>query len=297
MSQFNLSVVITTYNRPELVQRAVASVAQQRRDDFNIEIIVVDDASPCPLPQFMETDIVTYQMPVNGGPGPARMQGLSLAHAMWVLMLDDDDTLEPDAVSHLMPHLTDPVLQQYPVMQFARTNGKLCGDDRVIHFDDYLSGQITGDFAPIFNRAVFLHTQLGYPNNRAGGEHILWWRLAMDYGIPTFSKILVTLYDDAQERLTHFSSQVKKAADHQQLAEITLTEFGVQLQTAYPTEYQRVCLARITYSMLNNQCRSARSYLTTAPLGGKMKSALWLITWLPQPLIKKLFLFYRQRQG
>jgi len=298
LNNFSLSVVIATFNRPELVIRAVDSVLSQRSRDVKVEIIVVDDASTTSLPVFLASDIVCCRMPINGGPGPARMQGLKLAQAPWVLMLDDDDILEPGALSYLANKLQLPDFTDYPVVQFARTNGRINSSYRLVDFDDYLSGYLTGDFTPVFNKAVFLQTGLSYPANRAGGEHLLWWRLAADYGgIPSFSRVLVKVLDDADIRMTHISSQIKNASDHQQLAEVTLAQFGDLLRSEFPAEYCRVCLARITYSLLSGRKQSARRFLAEAPIAQGLKAALWGISWLPLPIIHQAFIFYRRQQA
>lgn len=297
MSNFALSVVIPTYNRPDLVVRAVNSVVAARSERYKIEIIVVDDASTTTQPELAIDDLIYHRMPVNGGPGPARMKGLALAGAPWVLMLDDDDTLESEAAEYLAAQLPDPKTSNYPVYQFAVSKRNQNAEFHLVTFDDYVNKVITGDFTPVFNRERFLNTGLQYPQNRAGGEHLLWWKVAETFGIPSYDRSLVHVSDDAAVRLTHFSSQITKAACHQQLAEMALADFGEQLRSRHPAEYRRVRLAHITYSMLNNQCATARQSLKDPLLGGKLKLALWTISWLPHSLIKQLFLLYRQRQG
>lgn len=75
-----LSIVITTYNRPKILERCLKSIQEQSYS--NIEIIVVDDHS---IPSY-EKDIrrkfpeikYVYQEK-NSGPGPARNRGIELA--------------------------------------------------------------------------------------------------------------------------------------------------------------------------------------------------------------------------
>lgn len=297
MNNFTLSVVIATYNRPELVVRAVNSVIAERTTDHIIEIIVVDDASTTTLPILEAEGLIYHRMPVNGGPGPARMEGLALASAPWVLILDDDDTLEPGTAEYLKQVLPLTENASYPVYQFAVTTQNQKEKHRIITFDDYINKKIEGDFTPVFNKKMFLNTGLRYPENRAGGEHLLWWKIAEKFGIPSYKHPLVNVSNDAALRLTHYSSQIKKAACHKQLAEMALADFGDKLRHNYPQEYHRINLALITYSLLNNEKLQARHYLKSAPFGVKLKIALWSISWLPQPLINKLFLFYRKNQG
>ncbi|PVZ85830.1 hypothetical protein C9426_17960 [Serratia sp. S1B] len=288
---------MTTYNRPELVIRAINSVVMERNSDTNIEIIVVDDASTTTLPNIQVEGVIYHRMPINGGPGPARMHGIQLANAPWVLILDDDDTLLPGSANYLKQQLPSVEDSAYPVYQFATHKENQREAFRLITLADYMNKSIIGDFTPVFDRQKFLQTGMQYPDNRAGGEHLLWWKIAEKFGIPSYDHPLVCVSDDASIRLTHFSSQMKKAAYHLQLAEMTLEEFGEQLQLKYPEEFRRINLARVTYSLLDNQSTLARSYLQDAQIDAPLHLALWAISWLPQSLIQKLFLLYRQHQG
>lgn len=296
MNDFTLSVVITTYNRPELVTRAVDSVVAQRSQANAVEIIVVDDASALPLPEFNISDLMTYRMPLNGGPGLARMQGLKLASAPWVLMLDDDDMMRSGAVEKLKQTLDDKSFYSYLVTMFSCSNGSMEDKFHLVSFDDYMSGYILGDFSPVFNREKFLATGISYPETKLGGEHLLWWRIAADYGgIPAFNETLIDVSNDAPSRLTHTATQIKHAREHQQLAELTLSQFGDRLSKDYPEQFRRISLARITYSLLSNDKAVARRYLFAAPISMSMKISLLAISFLPQSVIRKAFIFYRSR--
>jgi hypothetical protein len=89
-----LSVVLTTFNRADILPRAMASVLGQDSDD--IELVVVDDGStdstPSVLAELDHPRIVSLRRP-NGGLGAARNTGLSRARGEWVSFLDDDDVL------------------------------------------------------------------------------------------------------------------------------------------------------------------------------------------------------------
>lgn len=296
LNNFRLSVVITTYNRPDLLIRAINSVIAERNEYNTVEIIVVDDASTIPLPKLEITQLTYHRMPINGGPGPARMKGIEISSTHWVLMLDDDDVLEVGAVKYLAECLPSPEKSQYPVYQFAVNNQNQKEKFRLVTYDDYINKIIRGEFTPVFDRNKFLSTGLQYPHSLVGGEHLLWWKLSEKFGIPSYNHRLVSVSNDAIIRLTHFSSQIANATHHQQLAEMTLIDFGDKLRYAYPNEYRRVCLTHITYSLLSNYKTKARLSLKNAPLSGKLKFVLWVISMLPHKVIQKMFLFYRQYQ-
>ncbi len=95
-----VSVVIPTYQRPELVKRAVRSALNQTLSQ--IEVIVVingGDGEPTQrsLAEIADPRLRIIQLPVNlGNAAPARNAGCEAAQAKWVAHLDDDDEWMPE---------------------------------------------------------------------------------------------------------------------------------------------------------------------------------------------------------
>jgi len=91
-----ISVVITTYNRPELVKRAIESVKRQTFKEF--EIIVVDDASKEDYSEISSLDGVRYiRMEENGGTqAKPKNAGIMKAEGQFITFLDDDNEFRPD---------------------------------------------------------------------------------------------------------------------------------------------------------------------------------------------------------
>lgn len=92
------SVVLTTYNRPELLKDALTSISQQSLKDFEV-ILINDNGEP------VESLLAAYDFPityirqgVNRGLSAARNTGLKLARGRYIVYLDDDDIYLP---SHL----------------------------------------------------------------------------------------------------------------------------------------------------------------------------------------------------
>ena len=90
-----VSVIITTYNRPDFLKIAIDSVVNQTYD--NIEILVIDDGSEV---NYAET-ICTYYKKCkylhknNGGISSARNFGVENANGEYIAFLDDDDVFLP----------------------------------------------------------------------------------------------------------------------------------------------------------------------------------------------------------
>src|SRR5262249_29721458 len=92
-----VSVVIPTYNRAEMVIRAVQSVTEQTFQDF--ELIVVDggstDDTVMRLQPLGASRLRLLPLSANSGGGRARNEGLRAARAELVAFLDSDDEWLP----------------------------------------------------------------------------------------------------------------------------------------------------------------------------------------------------------
>lgn len=98
-----VSVVIPTYNRADLVVRAVASVQRQSLDGW--DLVVVDDASTddtdARIDRLGDPRIRYVRREVNGGVAVAQNCGIDRATGRYVLFLHSDDELLPDCLRRL----------------------------------------------------------------------------------------------------------------------------------------------------------------------------------------------------
>lgn len=97
------SVIIPTYNRSEILLRAINSVLSQTFQDF--EIIVVDDASSDKtsdaIKQIQDTRLIYIRHSVNRGISYSRNTGLKLSNGKYITFLDHDDEYVPDRLMKL----------------------------------------------------------------------------------------------------------------------------------------------------------------------------------------------------
>ena len=97
------SVVIPTYNRADLIVRAVDSVQRQSLDVW--ELLVVYDASndntKAVVEELRDPRIKYVRRNVNGGVAAAQNTGLEHARGRYVLFLHSDDELMPECLSRL----------------------------------------------------------------------------------------------------------------------------------------------------------------------------------------------------
>jgi len=92
----SVSVIIPTYNRAEVLDRAIASAVAQKID--GMEILVVDDGSTDPTGELVrryDPTVVRYLHQTNRGPAGARNAGVRAATGPWLAFLDSDDEWFP----------------------------------------------------------------------------------------------------------------------------------------------------------------------------------------------------------
>ncbi len=122
------TVVIPTYNRPEMLKRAIGSVIEQTFGE--IEIIVVDDHSTedtaLVVSSFCDSRIRYMMNHRTKGACGARNVGVFSANGKWVAFLDDDDIWLPDKLS-----------KQYEAIRSAKaTVGLVCSDYAIFKGED-----------------------------------------------------------------------------------------------------------------------------------------------------------------
>lgn len=106
MEDPQISVVIPTFNRAKMVCDCIASVLEQ--DDVSLEVIVVDDCSPDETgkmvsERFGKDERVKYlRNERNSFQAVSRNRGAKAACGKYLFFLDDDNILEPDALSELL---------------------------------------------------------------------------------------------------------------------------------------------------------------------------------------------------
>lgn len=124
-----ISVIVTTFNRSASLTRALASLVDQRTNNlFDVEIVVVDNASADDtrraVDEFAGQDVPTvrYAYEARQGLPFARNRGLREAQGDWIAFFDDDQLAPPDWLATLW--------------RFAETRRALCvGGGRTLAYD------------------------------------------------------------------------------------------------------------------------------------------------------------------
>lgn len=97
------SVILTTFNRSQLLSRAIRSVLQQSFADF--ELFIVDDYSSDNTQQiiaeFSDDRIIYIRQTENRGVSTARNTGIQQAKGAYICFLDDDDEYLSDFLKEI----------------------------------------------------------------------------------------------------------------------------------------------------------------------------------------------------
>lgn len=93
INSLKISVIITTYNRPELLQESIKSVLNQTYTNF--ELIIIDDCSDnetrdC-IAMFNDERIIYHRNDVNMHLSASRNIGIDICSGKFLCFLDDDD--------------------------------------------------------------------------------------------------------------------------------------------------------------------------------------------------------------
>lgn len=106
-----MTIIIPTYNREQIVARAIDSALAQTYN--NIEIIVVDDGSADNTREVLAGygERIRYRNKLHGGVSSARNAGIRLARGEFLAFLDSDDEFHAHKIekqlSYLLSHRLD----------------------------------------------------------------------------------------------------------------------------------------------------------------------------------------------
>ncbi|MBC3950770.1 glycosyltransferase family 2 protein [Pseudomonas folii] len=107
-----VSVVIPAYNYAKTLPRAVNSVLAQL-DENTAELLVIDDGSTDTTPQVLEQLLAEnpgrFRMlrKPNGGLSSVRNRGIEEARGQYLIFLDADDEMAPDALNTVLEHIAE----------------------------------------------------------------------------------------------------------------------------------------------------------------------------------------------
>ncbi len=257
-----LSIVIPAYNREREISRAIRSCLVQ--DNANFEVIVVDDGSTDNCHRvaagIQDRRLTLLRHPLNRGANAARNTGALAAQGEWLIFLDSDDELAPDALNTI-DALTAKVAADVHRLAFMyrRDDGRVSPwpalREQMVDYPGYLAwleGRQIPDFFPCTRKLTFECVR--YPENRWSSTALYQMDFAKRYRTWFREEILATVHLDAANRLSYLRRDPKQtrisAAGLGKEIDALLERHGDTMRCSAPSTLQKYYRRRAVYHFL-----------------------------------------------
>jgi glycosyltransferase involved in cell wall biosynthesis len=193
-----ISIIIPTYNRANLLPRAIESIVEQTCSSW--ELLIIDDGSTDNteevLQKYLSSKVRYVKCPHSGLPAIARNVGIHKAQGEWIAFLDSDDVWLPEKLEKQMQVIRDYV----------------SGPDRKagIYFEELLLDNFIVASTVLVRRDCLL--EIGGFNESSyllvGEDYELWLRLSITHKIEYLSEPLVIYRDLPEEGIRGSQSRL-----------------------------------------------------------------------------------------
>jgi len=222
-SRPTVSVVIPTYNRADILGRAIRSVLGQTFEDF--EVLIVDDASADHTDEvvrgFSDARIRFLRQSENAGVGAARNRGMREAAGQYVALLDSDDAWLPQKLERQVDRLAsapDRVALVYTGIVRVQEDGTEVATRPIDRGNVWARmlrrNVIDGTSTVLFRRSVIDRIGFFDEGMPAIEDYDYWVRLTREYEVDVVPEPLVRYYDKADRpRVSRALRNVSEARD------------------------------------------------------------------------------------
>ena len=211
MSQ--ISVIILTYNRANLLKEGISSVLKQTYQNF--ELIIVDDGSLNNTEKivkgFKDQRIVYLKHEKNRGVAASCNTGVKKAVGSYVFILNDDDLIVPWALEKLIKKIMQSDLEKlggvYGWSWWIDDKGKTLRiinlKERDYIFDTVLKKQVFTNL--LIKKGVFEKAGLYNENLLTNEDFDFYLRMAKNYQFDFVPEILTIIRTHSQAHLSTFT--------------------------------------------------------------------------------------------
>ncbi|NCP64789.1 MAG: glycosyltransferase [Paraglaciecola sp.] len=214
-----VSVIVTTFERPQFLLAACKSVQQQSYK--NIELIVVDDNSSCSyanvLTHLQDLNLHYIKRSQNGGGSAARNTGIIAAKGEYIAFLDDDDEWAVSKIEKQMTRLCDKVQAVHCGYTLLSSGKPRIEQQTLITFSDLCENNKLASTSGLLAKASLLR-ELRFDETLARSQDWdIYLRLARETPIAYVNEALYIYNDGGHLRMTN------------KLASLSIAEFRAQL--------------------------------------------------------------------
>ena len=204
-----ISVIIQTYNRIKLIERAINSVLNQSH--MVNQIIIVDDGSTDGTKEIIKEKYpqITYIYQNNKGVSAARNIGINKTHCNWISFLDSDDTWHQDKIEKQIQKInenpdtlichTDEIWYRYDKIQNQQKKHKKFGG---YIFNQCLPFCIISPSSVMINRKVFNEVGLFDEKLPSCEDYDMWLRICSRYPVLFINEALTNKYGGHDDQLS-----------------------------------------------------------------------------------------------
>ena len=212
-----ISVIIPTFNRLDLLKRAIDSVLNQSIKPY--DIIVVDDGSTDDTSEMIQQKYKSINLiqQKNSGVSTARNNGIKNAQGDWIALLDSDDEWEKNKLEEQVNKLTD-----NPKYEFCHTNeiwirNGIRVNQKKRHkkyggfiFDKCLDICRISPSSVLFNKNILNHVGWFDEKLPVCEDYDLWLRITADYEILFIDKPLIVKYGGHNDQLSNSVEAIER---------------------------------------------------------------------------------------
>lgn len=233
-----ISVIIPTYKRPEIVERAVKSVLNQTYD--NIELIVVNDHPGTDLSHIdkMDSQVELINHEENKGACKARNTGIEAAEGEYIGLLDDDDEYLEDKIQkqvNQFQQLPEEYGMVYSGVEEVENgeivNKKIRAGRKFLSrkregwvYQELLRGNMIPAPTVLVKKECFDKVGMFDPEFESSQDLDMWLRISREYKIGKLDEALARYHLDGEDRISENSD--KKIQGKQKILE----KYGEDIQ-------------------------------------------------------------------
>jgi len=273
-----VSLILTTYERPELAKRALRSMLDQTYE--STEVMIVEDAGETTIEPWVERnhDQVTFvRHSENRGLAAARNTGIDASSGKYVAFLDDDDEWEPrktarqvSRAEQLLPGRDLGVVYcgvRHEFEESSRTKVRLPENNGDLREEIKRDGAKTLSSSYLFVREALLNVN-GFDESLPSSiDHDIWMSLAVaGYEVDALKEPLVVKHQSSErtEMTSDVETRIAGIDQYTKKWRETYCEwFGFEAGNAYADEYFARVIGRLAIrKALNVEFGDAATALT-----------------------------------
>jgi len=274
--KINITVLTTTYNRVELLQKLYDSLGKQSDQDF--QWLIIDDGSTDNTFEVIKKIStkqnafrINYFRKENGGKHTALNYAHSYITGDVITIVDSDDILVPDAVAAIR-HYWDSVYKnkEYATVVFEQVNQsgvKLGEFPKKIYsgsdLDYRIKKAIAGDFAETIRASVFKKFPFPVYKNKEKffPEGWLWTNVALLYSTVNISyTIVVGGYQDdglsKRGRLMRLQSPVGLMKYYRLLENVKVISLKYKIKNALAFNVYKLSNQKFIHTLTGNEIKT-----------------------------------------